>query len=129
MRAFTLEEYKQLIESLVRSNYEFVKVENHLAGRSTYCKHVILRHDVDRRPQNALQMAKAEHSLGITSTYYFRATRNSFNKQIMQEIQALGHDVGYHYEDFFLCRYDPDLAIDSFRKIYANLEVLLMSKP
>lgn len=31
-----------------------------------------MRHDVDRKPQNALRMAKLENDLGIKVTYYFR---------------------------------------------------------
>lgn len=58
----------------------------------------ILRHDVDRRPSNALKMARLENSFGIQSTYYFRINRGVFQSEIIREIDELGHEVGYHYE-------------------------------
>ena len=58
---------------------------------------VLLRHDVDARPQNALRMARLEHSLGIRGTYYFRMP-HTFDPPIIKEIAALGHETGYHYE-------------------------------
>lgn len=60
-------------------------------------KQVILRHDVDARPQNSLRLAYVEHSLGIHGTYYFRMP-HTFHPPIIKEIAALGHEVGYHYE-------------------------------
>ncbi|MFQ6062769.1 MAG: hypothetical protein ACE5J9_06290 [Methanosarcinales archaeon] len=35
-------------------------------------KFIILRHDVDRKVENALKMAQLENELGIASTYYTR---------------------------------------------------------
>lgn len=58
---------------------------------------VLLRHDVDARPDNALRMARLEHSLGIRGTYYFRMP-HTFDPPIIKEIAALGHEIGYHYE-------------------------------
>jgi hypothetical protein len=31
----------------------------------------LVRHDVDRKPLNALKMAEIENKLGVKSTYYF----------------------------------------------------------
>jgi len=58
---------------------------------------VILRHDVDARPQNSLRLARLEHTLGIRGTYYFRIP-HTFQPSIIQEIASLGHEIGYHYE-------------------------------
>jgi hypothetical protein len=59
---------------------------------------VILRHDVDLKPQNSLATAKIEHGLGIKGSYYFRMVPESFNVDIIKEIVSLGHEIGYHYE-------------------------------
>ena len=59
---------------------------------------VILRHDVDLKPQNSLATAKLEHELGIRGSYYFRAVPQSWEEQIIKEIASLGHEIGYHYE-------------------------------
>lgn len=45
-------------------------------------KVVILRHDVDRLPGNALKMARLEHEMGVQATYYFRAVSVSWDKTI-----------------------------------------------
>ena len=60
---------------------------------------VILRHDVDRRPLNALTTAKLENELGIRGTYYFRIVPESFDETIIKQIAELGHEIGYHYEE------------------------------
>jgi hypothetical protein len=61
-------------------------------------KLIILRHDVDARPQNSLRLARLEHSLGIRGTYYFRMVPQSYNEAVICEIHGLGHEIGYHYE-------------------------------
>ena len=49
-------------------------------------KRVILRHDVDRLPENSLRLARLEHELRVTGTYYFRIVPESYDRQIMKEI-------------------------------------------
>lgn len=59
---------------------------------------MILRHDVDARPNNSLCLARLEHSLGIHGTYYFRMLRKKLDESIIKEIASMGHEIGYHYE-------------------------------
>jgi hypothetical protein len=59
---------------------------------------IILRHDVDRMPRNALRMASLEHRMGLKSTYYFRSVPVSFDEYIIKRISGMGHEIGYHYE-------------------------------
>ncbi|APF20135.1 hypothetical protein Calab_0553 [Caldithrix abyssi DSM 13497] len=79
-------------------------------------KLIILRHDVDRIPENALQTAIIEHELGIQGTYYFRVVPESYDLQIMDKIAELGHEIGYHYEDV-------DLAIKNYELRITNYEL------
>jgi len=60
---------------------------------------LLLRHDVDRLPENSLRTAQIENSLGIKGSYYFRVVPESYNLEIMEQIAKLGHEIGYHYED------------------------------
>jgi len=53
-------------------------------------------------PENSLQTAKIEHSLGIRSTYFFRIIPETFKPEIIRQIADLGHEIGYHYEDLTL---------------------------
>lgn len=52
---------------------------------------VILRHDVDLKPQNSLATARIESSLGLRASYYFRAVPESWDESIIKEIASLGH--------------------------------------
>ena len=65
-------------------------------------KTMILRHDVDKLPENALTMAQLEHSLGIQRSYFFRIIPEVFQPDIIQQIESLGQEVGSHYEDLRL---------------------------
>ena len=79
---------------------------------------MILRHDVDSWPANALKMAEIETTKGVNATYYFRRSILSFNERVIKEIVNLGHEIGYHYEDLARSKGNPQEAIASFK---ANL--------
>jgi hypothetical protein len=100
---FTLDALGVLLRTLSDSGYTFSRVKDYSGNPGVADNHnVILRHDVDRRPSYALACARMEASLGISGTYYFRITPGSFDKDIIQEIAAAGHEIGYHYEDLDL---------------------------
>jgi hypothetical protein len=84
----------------------------------------VFRHDVDKKPENALIMADIEQELGISSTYYFRTVTDSFDLQIIKDIHDLGHEIGYHYEVLDKANGDYDQAIKLFEK-----ELLLFPYP
>ncbi|AZY47767.1 hypothetical protein D0849_05560 [Bordetella avium] len=81
----------------------------------------VIRHDVDRKPRNALRMAQAEAAAGVSATYYFRVVGSAYDKGIMREVEALGHEVGYHYEDLALTKGDVQAALKSFETNLADL--------
>ncbi|WP_440956282.1 hypothetical protein ACSAZK_04900 [Methanosarcina sp. Mfa9] len=93
---------------------------------------VLMRHDVDGRAETALDTARIEKELGIQATYYFRTRNNVFVPEIIQEIERMGHEVGYHYEVLSTARGDHEKAIklfeddvDKFRSI-CNLKTICM---
>jgi len=113
---FTVKRYSQLLHSLLAQGFSFLSVSAYIrlipnfqseianlqseipkAPSSLPHAFVILRHDVDARPQNSLRLARLEHTLGIQGTYYFRIP-HTFQPSIIQEIASLGHEIGYHYE-------------------------------
>ena len=110
---FTITSYKYLLESLQRKRYTFQTFENFINHPKE--KSIILRHDVDLLPQNSLRFAKIQAGKGIKSTYYFRAVAESWDESIIKEIQDLGHEVGYHYENMDTCNGIVDKAWDDFR--------------
>ena len=98
-RDFTLAKYGELCNTIVQSGYAVMSVKDYLflsLSLQPREKVVILRHDVDRKPEKALKMAEIERELGISGTYYFRSTKEVFKAGIMQEIEKMGHEVGYH---------------------------------
>ncbi|MHC1703436.1 MAG: hypothetical protein AB9846_05960 [Tenuifilaceae bacterium] len=96
-RDFTISEYTNLLNSLLKKGYQFQTFSDFLIAPLE--RTIILRHDVDRKPENSLQTAKIENELGIKGSYYFRIVQQSFNSNIIKEIISLGHEIGYHYED------------------------------
>ena len=114
VRDFTMAKYGELCRVLLGAGYTPVTVERYLAGGSGG-RTVILRHDVDRKPENALKMAELEHALGVTSTYYFRHP-HTFIPEIIEQVLSLGHEVGYHYEVLAKAKGDYEEAIGLFAR-------------
>ena len=106
--------YGELCRVLLSAGYTPVTVERYLAGGSGG-RTVILRHDVDRKPENALKMAELEYALGIASTYYFRYP-HTFIPEIIEQVLSLGHEVGYHYEVLAKAKGDYGEAITLFAR-------------
>jgi len=120
---FTIKQYKALLQALQEQGFLFQTfsefIENkQLTLRSAFGL-IILRHDVDKLPKNSLRFAKIQADLGIKGTYYFRVVPQSWDEDIIKEIAALGHEVGYHYETMDTCRGDIDKAYEEFCR---NLE-------
>ena len=107
MMDFTLKKYRELLLAL--------------KGHGD----VMLRHDVDLKPENSLRTAEIEHELGWEATYYFRAVSESWDEAIIKKISALGHEIGYHYECLTTCNGDVDAAWEDFKANLARLETVV----
>ncbi len=116
---FTVEKYKDLLEAIILNNYEFQTFEEFILKPKS--RSVILRHDVDVVPENSLLFARIQKSLGIKGTYYFRAVPESWDERIIQEIAALDHEIGYHYECLTTTTGNLETGILDFEK---NLSLL-----
>ncbi|MCK4763588.1 MAG: hypothetical protein KAW12_15415 [Candidatus Aminicenantes bacterium] len=123
-RDFTLETYRLLLDAVLAGKYAVQTTAGFLQKPED--RVVILRHDVDKRPGNALRTARIEKELGLRATYYFRAVKQSFNEPVINRIVELGHELGYHYEDLTLTRGDKKKAIENFS---LNLERLRSLAP
>ena len=93
---FTIEKYNELLDALK-------KHKNHR-----------IRHDVDARPFYSLRVAQEEARKGTKATYYFRSMHFTSHRETIQAIAALGHEIGYHYEDMAICSGNAEKAIDHF---------------
>lgn len=106
---FTPQKYSQLIDALGSTAIGYT-----------------LMHDVDLRPELALQMALAEHEMGVKSTYYFRSMHFRAFAEVIARIAEMGHRIGYHYEDLTTCKGDIAAA---YRLFEANLHTLRQLAP
>jgi hypothetical protein len=125
MKEFTFESYTRLINSFKKHNYSILPTINYVQKKDDNSV-VVLRHDVDRYPNNALKMAKIEEELGIQSTYYFRIIPSVLKSDIIKRITNLGHEIGYHYEDLAKAKGNYNKAIISFQN---NLKKLRQYYP
>ena len=129
-RDFTVKKKKELLLALIDAGYQFQTVCEYLKNPSD--KVVVLRHDVDDLPENSLEFARMQNGLGISGSFYFRIVPNSFDVSIMKEIEALGHEVGFHYETMDFARGDIEKAweifqsnLSDFRK-HVSIETICM---
>ena len=122
-RDFTVATYHELIQAFISADYTFQPY--HAFIQNTNDKAVILRHDVDRLPLNALRFAELEESHGINATYFFRIVKESFNPSVIKAIHQMGHEIGYHYEDMDLAKGNVEKAYRSFQQNLATLRKLV----
>ncbi len=114
---FTLPSYQLLLTSLKSAGYTFQTFYDFSLNPNE--RVIILRHDIDKRPKNALKMARLEKELGIVGSYYFRSLPCSFDVEIIKQIAELGHEIGYHYENLSENKGNLEKAIEDFKN---NLE-------
>ncbi|RZB29722.1 MAG: hypothetical protein SRB1_02002 [Desulfobacteraceae bacterium Eth-SRB1] len=140
-RDFILKQYKILVKMFQQQGYFFVTFKNYMLGapdglHSMRHPLVILRHDVDRKPENALVIAKIEKEVGIRASYYFRIVKESYDEDVIRQIVEMGHEIGYHYENLSLCRGNYELSImnfeldlEKFRKLYPVKTICMHGSP
>lgn len=114
VKEFTYNTLMSLLDCFRQNNYSIRTVEDLFNKESKVQKTLILRHDVDRYPNNTLQMAKLEFEAGIKATYYFRIIPSVYKEDIIKQVHDLGHEVAYHYEDLSLCKGNYEKAITHF---------------
>lgn len=119
---FTLQQYRLLLQSLVKQDYRFQTFQGFLGDPLP--KSIVLRHDVDLLPYHSLAFAKIQAEQGITGVYYFRAVPESWNEDVIKAIAGLGHEIGYHYECLTTCKGNMEKALSDFETNLAALRKL-----
>ena len=117
---FTLCKYRELLIGLQKRGYKFLTFEQYCEQKmlqsTSETMWIVLRHDVDLRAKNSLATAQVEHDLGIVASYYFRVVPESNQPEIIRAIAALGHEIGYHYEDMAIANGNAANASAHFQK-------------
>ena len=80
---FTLKSYQKLLFSAKSAGYSFHRFQDFFL--SSKYNTVTLRHDVDRKPENSLIIAKIEKEAGIKASYYFRIVKASYDENIIKQ--------------------------------------------
>lgn len=121
---FTFNKYSQLCKAITSSEYSVHTMKSYFSKGSD--RAIIMRHDVDRIPERALEMAKMEKEFGFCSTYYFRTIDEVFKPDIIRKIADMGHEIGYHYEVLDKTNGNREAAIKLFE---IELEKLRKTAP
>jgi hypothetical protein len=102
--AFSLEFYEWTLVKAQRLGYSFPTVSELARDFDRPGRVLMLRHDIDVSPLNALDMARLEHRLGVRSSYYvlmhcpFYHPGAPRHWDALREIAAMGFEVGLHYD-------------------------------
>jgi len=120
-RDWTLDKYEELCAAVLAAGYTVRRIDEYLLEPVRPC--VLLRHDIDRIPGNALAMAELEAQLGIRATYYVRKVPSAYDDGLVSRLDSLGHEVGYHYEVLSKTKGNVDAALELFSSELAELRV------
>lgn len=123
MTDFTPQKHRELILALRNAGYSFQTFEEYIKNPAS--KSVVLRHDVDDKPENSLRFGKIQHELGIKGVYYFRAVKKSWDEDIILQLHALGHEIGYHYETMAHANGNIEKAYSLFQENLQKLRKLV----
>jgi len=124
MKDFSLGLYESMLLTLQNKFSNIITFKEYFTNYPDVTDFLILRHDVDRKPDNALVMAELEAKLGVSSVYYFRTKKHTYKPEIIKRIAELGHEVGYHYESLTDCKGDFSEALNDFELNLAKLRKL-----
>ncbi|MCB1002048.1 MAG: hypothetical protein KDB40_22330 [Acidimicrobiales bacterium] len=101
---FTYAAYVEFVETLLANGYVLRHLDQPDRMPPPSEAWVMLRHDVDMSLGPAVEMARREAAHGISTDYYILTTSPFYNplsgegRRAIQDIVALGHRVGLHFD-------------------------------
>ena len=110
---FTYKKWESFCKRLASNEFHSISAKDVSSSNNKY---IVLKHDVETNVNRAYALAKIENKYGHKGTYYVQAylLNNSNNLEILKKIQALGHEVSYHFDVMDSCKGDLDKAIKEF---------------
>jgi hypothetical protein len=103
---FTRADYRRLLETALRSGYEFRSFDDRQPEHAD-ARLCLLRHDIDVDMGAAVEMAELEAEVGIRSTYFLMLRSPTYNllsranHRLGRRLVELGHWLGLHYDEGF----------------------------
>ena len=97
---FSQDHYRALFAQLKRAGYQSVKFE----ALSSETAEVYIRHDVDYSVEAALEVARWDADLGLSTDFFvmvdtaFYSVGQTRVRHQLREIRALGHRIGLHFD-------------------------------
>ena len=81
-------------------------------------KYLVLKHDVETNVPHAYKIAQIEKKYGHRGSYYVQAylLENEENVKLLKQMQAMGHEISYHYDVMDSCKGDLEKAIEEFKE-------------
>ena len=120
---FSYTGYVRLLLLLRQHAYETVDYHNY----EDHPRCVILRHDIDTDLAQAVRFAELEADAGVRSTYFVLLRTNFYNPassgslEQLHRIQALGHEIGLHFDEK---AYPDGTPEETVQRILKEREVL-----
>ena len=119
---FTFNKWERFCAKLQKNNRQSIPAREVNAEQGTY---LVLKHDVETNVPNAYHMACIEQKYGHRGSYYVQAylLNDEKNIDLLQKIQAMGHEVSYHYDVLDSARGDLEKAMAEFeenRKVFED---------
>lgn len=93
-------DYRDLLATFLAAEYACVS----FGGKIEPNGQLLLRHDIDFDCGLALEIAKIEARLGVSSTFFFMLTSPGYNalaaenREMIGEIMGLGHTISLHFD-------------------------------
>ena len=86
--------------------------------REAASPYLVLKHDVETDVARALRIARIEQAHGHRGSYYVQAylLEDARNIPMLAEMQAMGHEITYHYDVMDSAKGDLSLAMEQFEK-------------
>ena len=99
---FSMDYYKSFLDYALNEGYNFVTLKEFVDKGCPSFNHVILRHDLDLKPQTLNKMISIEKSMGVRSTIFVRVTGNEYNVlsypvlDMVTSASKDGFEIGLH---------------------------------
>lgn len=87
---------------------------------------LVLKHDIENNVPKAYKLAEIEHRYGHRGTYYAHAylLDDPQNVELLRKMQAMGHEISYHYDVMDSNHGNLDGAIREFEANRQRFEML-----
>lgn len=124
---FSYTGYIRLLSLLRQHAYETVDYHDY----EGHPRCVILRHDIDTDLAQAVRFAELEAQEGVRSTYFVLLRTNFYNPassgnlEQLHRIQALGHEIGLHFDEKVYPAGTPEETVQRILKEREVLSALL----